>query len=120
MHEISVSAGGNTAVLLTSATSLLEPSPRFHINVGPHYVLRRPNAGDGWKNSRYEFLPIVDQQQAGKHLRFSGAPFAQRERMLKSMADGLLEGGALSPLSAALQTNDIVNGVGRKGGFRGQ
>jgi hypothetical protein len=117
MHELSLSAGGNTAVLLTSATSLLEPSPRFHINVGPHYVLRRPNAGDGWKNSRYEFLPMVDQQQAGKHLRFSGAPFAQRERMLKSIADGLLEGGTLSPLSAALQTNDVVNGVGRKAGF---
>ena len=38
MHQLGKEAGAGAAILLTSATSLLESSPRFHINVGPHYV----------------------------------------------------------------------------------
>ena len=117
MHSIGRMQGSGAAFLLTSATSLLESSPRFHVNVGPHYVLRRPNAGDGWAKSRYECLPLIDPQQAGKHLRFSGSKLSQRERILKSMADGLLDNGAMSKVSTAMSTNDLVDGVGRKVGF---
>lgn len=117
MHQLGKEAGAGAAILLTSATSLLESSPRFHINVGPHYVLRRPNAGDGWKNSRYEFLPLGDPQQPGKMLRFSGARLSHRERIIKAMVDRLLDGGGLSRAAAALAENDVVDGVGRKIGF---
>lgn len=117
MHALGVLNGGGAAFLLTSATSLLEASPRFHINEGPHYVLRRPNAGDGWQNSRYEFLPLTDPQQSGRHLRFSGSKLSQRERVLKSMASNLLDGGTLSPVANAMRTNDVVDGISRKAGF---
>lgn len=117
MHDLGKENGGGAAFLLTSATSLLEPSPRFHINVGPHYVLKRPNAGDGWLKSRYEFMPLPDPQQPGKMLRFSGARLFQRERVLKAMVDEILEGGVLSRAAAALSGNDVVDGVGRKLGF---
>lgn len=117
MRELGASNEGGAAFLLTSATSLLEPSPRFHINEGPHYVLRRPNAGDGWENSRYEFLALPDPLQSDRALRFSGAKLNQRERILKSMVDGLLDGGALSRATAVMATNDVVGGVERKIGF---
>ena len=117
MHELGVRNEGGAAFLLTSATSLLEASPRFHVNVGPHYVLRRPNAGEGWMNSRYEFMPLADPLQSGKHLRFSGSKIAQRERILKFMADGLLEGGSLSRVAGVMRHNDVVDGIGRKAGL---
>ena len=117
MHELGRSGGGGAAFLLTSATSLLEASPRFHINEGPHYVLRRPNAGLGWQDSRYEFLPLQDPHQSDKFLRFSGSKLSQRERVLKAMVDGLLDGGSLSRVSNAMRTNDVVDGVGRKIGL---
>lgn len=117
MHELGKSNGGGAAILLTSATSLLEASPRFHINVGPHYVLRRPNSGMGWRDSRYEFLPLQDPHQGGRFLRFSGSRLAQRERVLKAMVDGLLDGGTLSRAANAMRANDVVDGVGRKIGL---
>ncbi len=105
------------AVLLCSATSLLKQSPRFHINEGPHYVLRRPNAGHGWGDSRYAFTPIADPYQAGKFLRFSGAKFSSRDRALQGIVDGLLSGGPLSRVSTAIASNDVVEGVRRRAGF---
>ena len=117
MFELGRENGEGAAFLMTSATSLLELSPRFHINEGPHYVLRRPNAGHGWKDSRYEFAPLMDPHQPTRVLRFSGARLSQRERILKAMADRLLEGGVLSRAATALRENDVVDGVGRKLGF---
>jgi hypothetical protein len=117
MHVLGQESGSGAAFLLTSATSLLESSPRFHVNAGPDYVLKRPNAGNGWKESRYEFMPLSDPLQAGKMLRFSGARLSQRERVLKAMVDKLLEGGVLSVANSALRNNDVVNGLGRKLGF---
>jgi hypothetical protein len=117
MHTLMGAVQGGPAILMTSATSLLEPSPRFHVNVGPHYVLQRPNAGEGWKNSSYEFMPLPDPQQSGRHLRYSGAKLTQRERVLKAMVDGLLDNGSLSRIAIAMATNDVVEGVGRKVGL---
>lgn len=109
--------GGGMAVLMTSATSMLEQSPNFHVNIGPDYVLRRPNAGDGWAGSRYKFTPKNDPLNNSEPLRFSGAKLDQRERILKSMADQLLRGGQLSDVESAMRDNDIVDGVGRRAAF---
>jgi hypothetical protein len=117
MHELGMEDGEGPAVLLTSATSMLEMSPSFHVNIGPHYILNRPKAGDGWSTSHYRFLPQRDPLDERRYLRFSGAKMSQRERILKSMVDQLLRGGALSEVESALISNDVVDGVGRKVGF---
>jgi hypothetical protein len=116
MIELGRERGGGMAILLTSATSLLEQSPSFHVDVGPHYVLKRPNAGSGWENSRYFFWPKRDPH-TDKPLKFSGARMSQRERILKTMADQLLKGQMLSDVQSAINGNDVVDGVGRKVGF---
>lgn len=113
----SPTGNGGCAVLLTSATSLLEQSPSFHVHAGPHYVLQRPNAGTGWKLSRYRFLPLQDPSDVTRMLRFSGSRLADRERILVTMADQLLRGGPLAEVESALKTNDVVDAVGRKAGF---
>lgn len=117
MIDIGHERDGGMAVLLTSATSLLEQSPSFHVDVGPDYVLQRPNAGNGWANSRYRFHFKKDPQNPNIPLKFSGARMSQRERILKSMADQLLRGGIVSDVQNAINSNDIVNGVGRKAAF---
>ena len=117
MIDIGVEREGGMAILLTSATSLLEQSPSFHVAIGPDYVLRRPNAGDGWVNSRYCFFPKKDPQNSSTPLKFSGAKMSQRERILKAMVDQLLRGGIASDVQSAINNNDLVNGVGRKAAF---
>lgn len=109
--------GGGMAVLLTSATSMLEQSPSYHVGVGPHYVLQRPNAGDGWKRSRYTFLPLRDPHDGITPLRFSGARMSQRESILKTIVDQLLKDGTFSHVSNAIAENDVVDGMSRKAGF---
>lgn len=109
--------GGGMAVLLTSATSMLEQSPSYHVAPGPHYVLQRPNAGDGWKRSRYAFLPMRDPQDGVAPLRFSGAKMTNRDAILRAMVDGLLKDGMLSHVSTAIAENDVVDGIPRKVGF---
>lgn len=105
------------AVLLTSATSLLEDSPSYHIAAGPHYVLRRPNAGAGWADSRYFFLPLKDPNDDRQKLFFSGSRLSRREYVLKAMVAELLEGGRASKVESAIAQNDVVDGVGRKAAF---
>jgi hypothetical protein len=117
MHLLGMEDGEGPAVLLTSATSLLAASPSFHVNAGPHYVLNRPHAGKGWADSKYRFLPQRDPRDEHLHLRFSGARMSQRERVLKDMVDQLFRGGAMSEIESALQSNDVVESVGRKVGF---
>jgi hypothetical protein len=108
---------GGMAVLMASATSMLEQSPSFHVNIAPDYVLRRPKAGSGWDNSRYSFWPKKDPQNTVIPLRFSGAKMSQRERILKAMVDQLLRGGAASDVEVAIYNNDVVDGAGRKAAF---
>jgi RNAse (barnase) inhibitor barstar len=117
MIQVARDAGGDLAVLLTSATSLLEPSPSFHVSAGPHYVLQRPNAGSGWERSRYKFLPKKDPNDAATPLRFSGAPMARRDSILRSIVDELLRGGQLSDVASAIEENDVAGGVKRKAAF---
>lgn len=114
MIELGKERGGGMAVLMTSATSMLEQSPSFHVEAGPDYVLRRPNAGSGWEKSKYAFLPKKDPQNTQVSLRFSGAKMSQRERVLKTMVDQLLRHGNASDVEQAIRENDVVKGVGRK------
>ncbi|MFM0125528.1 ATP-binding protein [Paraburkholderia sp. RL18-101-BIB-B] len=116
MVEIGTERGNGMAVLMTSATSMLEQSPSYHVNIGPHYILRRPNAGSGWQKSKYHFLPKHDPRTQ-LPLRFSGAKLSQREQVMNTIADQLLRHGALSDVEQAIANNDIVNGVGRKAAF---
>lgn len=110
-------ANGGTAVLLTSATSLLGSSPSFHVDTGPHYVLKRPYAGEGWKHSQYRFNPVNDPHNNEKYLRFSGAPLHLRDQVLTDMVDQLLKYGENSEVSYAIKTNNIVEEVPRKAAF---
>ena len=75
-------ARGNTSFSMVARITAVSYT---HLDVYKRQVLRRPNAGDGWKNSRYEFLPLGDPQQPGKMLRFSGARLSHRERIIKAM-----------------------------------
>jgi hypothetical protein len=116
--EMSREDGGNgMAVLLTSATSMLENSPSFHIHSGPHYLLRRPNAGTGWERSRYHCLPMRDPRDATKALRFSGAPLARRDQIMRTMVDQLLKDGELGEVASAIADNDVSEGTTRKAAF---
>jgi hypothetical protein len=117
MRQLGLEAGDGPAVLMTSATSMLEQSPSFHVNYGPDYVLSRPNAGKGWESSQYRFIPQRDPLDDKRFLRFSGARMSQRERILKAIVDQLLRGGMLSEVEGALNGNDVIDGVGRKVGF---
>jgi len=117
MQALGLEEGQGPAILLTSATSMLRQSPSFHVDVGPHYVLNRPNAGSGWEKSQYRLLPQRDPQDERRFLRFSGSRLSQRDRILKAIVDQLLRGGALSEVEAAMTSNDFVDGVGRKVGF---
>jgi hypothetical protein len=80
------------AVLLASATSFLKESPTFHIPVGPDIVLRRSGADSGWRESEYVFAPPPDPDDPSRRLRFSGAPLARRERILRQMLDHWFSG----------------------------
>lgn len=94
LHELlrhDTDAGGPN-VLLTSATSFLENSPAFHIPVGPDYVLRRTRSDESWRASRYILRPIPDPQDPSRSLRFSGAQFEDRERVLRAMTDHFVRG----------------------------
>jgi hypothetical protein len=102
---------------MTSATSMLAPSPSYHIHEGPHYVLRRPNAGEGWSRSRYEFLPLKHPQDSRKTLFFSGSKLSQREAILQHMVDQLLADGGLGIVESAIAQNDGVGGVRRRAAF---
>lgn len=105
------------SVLLTSATSMLADSPSFHVDGGPHYLLRRPDSGQGWKNSRYRTVRLSWPGDPDRALRFSGARYAARDQVLRAMADGLLHGGEFGHLATAIAENDLKNGVGRRGAF---
>lgn len=104
------------SVLLTSATSFLEASPSYHVDIGPDYLLSRPNAGQGWQRSVYRCLPLAHPHRAGEFLRFSGVAIREREFVLEQMVDALLDADH-SPVEAALRGNDVEAGVHRRAAF---
>lgn len=121
LHEWCKSEDGTRsgpAVLLTSATSFLPPSPSHHIAVPPHYVLQRlePERPDVL-DSKYEFRPIRDGEGPdAEFLRYSGERSeATRLANLEKMAFSLLDGGPLgSQLARDCAQFDVRNGMARK------
>ncbi len=109
------------AVLLTSATSYLPPSPANHVAVTPSYVLRRLRPErDNAPPSRYAFRPIRDGQNPdAPFLRFSGEPSdSLRMASLEKMALSLLDGGPTeSQLARDIEQFDLRDGVARKAAF---
>ncbi|SOZ05406.1 ATP-binding protein [Cupriavidus taiwanensis] len=110
------------AVLLTSATSYLPPSPAHHIAVPPHYVLQRvsPERGDV-APSMYEFRPIADGHVSDSptFLRFSGERSdSVRMANLEKMAFALLDGGLTdSQLARDCDLFDVRHGIARRAAF---
>lgn len=106
------------AVLLTSATSYLPPSPSHHVAVLPSYVLQRLTPErDDTPASHYEFRPIRDGDGADAgYLRFSGERSdTARMASLEKMAFALLDGGPVnSQLALDCSRFDVRNGVARK------
>lgn len=94
LHELlrHDASGRGPNVLLTSATSFLADSPAFHVPVGPDYVLRRTSSDESWRESRYMLRPVRDPQNPGRALRFSGARYEDRERVLRAMTDHFVKG----------------------------
>ncbi|MFN4045620.1 hypothetical protein [Limnobacter sp.] len=116
MQRESQHNSGAMSVLLTSATSMLEPSPSFHVRFGPDYVLSRPNSGQGWNESKYYFFPLK-HPQTGRKLRFSGAPMDKKSSILCLMIDELLKNDDFSHVATFIKNNDVQDGQTRKAGF---
>ena len=109
------------AVLLTSATSFLPPSPAHHMAVTPHYVLQRLKPErEAAPASHYEFRPIKDQQaMETRFLRFSGERSESiRMANLKQMAFALLDSDPVnSQLARDCALFDVRDGIPRRAAF---
>lgn len=102
------------AILMTSATSFLEASPAYHINWGPHYLLKPRQTEHDPKNSIYRFKWLSDREHGDEPLRYSGAG-ELRERNLEKMVDALVRGGtAKSEIYKSIRNFDGRDGVYRK------
>lgn len=124
MHQWVTAADGQKtgpAVLLTSATSFMPASPSYHIDVGPHYLVKRADVATAGDESRYVFRPIPTDDQLGGsgHLRFSGQKSeSTRLRVLEKMAEALLSGAkGHSQLEIDCSRFDVRYGMARKAAF---
>ncbi|MBO1348190.1 MAG: hypothetical protein EBE86_012725 [Hormoscilla sp. GUM202] len=102
------------SILMTSATSFLEASPAYHVNVGPHYLLKPRAPGRDSQNSVYRFKWMCDRSRGDEPLRYSGAG-ELRERNLLAMVDELLQGGMTkSEAYKSIHNFDRQEGIYRK------
>lgn len=104
------------AVLLTSATSFLEPSPTYHIDSGPHYLLRPKEAEHDASRSVYRFKWIPDREHNDDPLRYSGAGEMAAGNLTK-MVEALVRNGRKSEVYKSIQNFDVRRGVARKAAF---
>ncbi len=111
------------AVLMTSATSYLEASPAYHIDVAPDYLLKpKPDeekeSQKDRDKSKYVFLRFQDKdiKHEFRPLRYSGAGEARNENLLK-MVDKLVENGDNSEVWKAIRNFDVRKGIHRKAAF---
>jgi hypothetical protein len=102
----------NPAVLMTSATSFLEFSSAYHLQIKPNYLLK-PQKKQHSTNSEYTFLPLSDQERGGIPLRYSGAG-ELRNRNLEKMIDQLLKDGDNSYIYKQRNKLDTNNNIKRK------
>jgi hypothetical protein len=102
------------AILMTSATSFLEASPAYHINSGPHYLLKPRQTEHDPKNSVYRFKWLSDRERGDEPLRYSGAG-ELRDRNLEKMVDALVRGGTTkSEIYKSIRNFDVRDDVYRK------
>jgi hypothetical protein len=118
------------AVLMTSATSFLEPSPAYHVDIGPHYVLKPHPNGEANEveqppeesdkprdQSRYVFKWIPDRTHGDEPLRYSGAG-ELAARNLQRMVEELLRGNKeKSEVYKSINNFDVRWGIRRKAAF---
>ncbi|KKD39964.1 MAG: hypothetical protein WAN66_20505 [Limnoraphis robusta] len=102
------------AILMTSATSFLEASPAYHINWGPHYLLKPRQTEHDPKRSVYRFKWLSDRERGDEPLRYSGAG-ELRDRNLEKMVDALVRGGTTkSEIYKSIRNFDLREGIYRK------
>ncbi|WP_449420368.1 pPIWI_RE_Z domain-containing protein [Phormidium nigroviride] len=102
------------AILMTSATSFLEASPAYHVNSGPHYLLKPRQTEHDPKRSVYRFKWLPDREHRDEPLRYSGAG-ELRDRNLKKMVDVLVQRGTTnSEIYKSIHKFDVREGIYRK------
>lgn len=109
------------AVLMTSATSYLEASPAYHIDVYPDYLLKPKDKEENTEYivpSEYTFLRLKDKDIKHEYrpLRYSGGGEARDQNLLK-MVDQLVENGKNSEVRKAIRNFDVRKGIHRKAAF---
>ena len=102
-------------VLMTSATSYLEASPAYHINVYPDYLLKPKTNQHSSESSRYYFQCFYDKNKNNEPLRYSGAG-ELRERNLLKMVDELVQ-GEHPEIIKSIRNFDVRDGIHRKAAF---
>lgn len=115
-HRLLDADGGvpGPAVLMTSATSFLEASPAYHVDAGPHYVLKPRTPAHDTSRSTYRFKWIPDRQKYDAPLRYSGAGDLAA-RNLEQMVDALARGGMeKSEIYKSIRNFDVRDGIPRK------
>lgn len=121
-HRLLTDDGGRSgpAVLMTSATSFLEPSPAYHVECGPHYMLRASTGkqqSEAILSSRYSFKWFPNPEKNDEPLRYSGAG-ELASRNLELIVDALVRGGEeKSEVYKAINYFDIRDGIRRKAAF---
>jgi hypothetical protein len=105
-------------VLLTSATSFLEDSPAYHINVAPDYLLQPPKQErqDSQGKSRYVFKWLSNSDQPDQPLFYSGGRDL-RNRNLNLMVKALVENGKNCEVLKTIRNFDVQHGIYRKAAF---
>lgn len=101
------------AILMTSATSFLEASPAYHIDAGPHYLLKPRKSEHDAERSVYRFKWFPDRERGDEPLRYSGAGDL-RDRNLERMVDALVRRGTNSEIYKSIENFDKKDGIRRK------
>lgn len=107
------------AILMTSATSYLEASPAYHVDVYPNYLLKPKGKEDKSNSSnvsQYYFQYFCDKKRNNEPLRYSGAG-ELRNRNLEEMVRKLVENGDNSEVNKSIRHFDVKHDIHRKAAF---
>ncbi len=118
-HRLLAADDGQTSptILITSATSFLQASPAYHINVDPHYLLKpRQPENNKSAESIYRFKWFSDSQRGDQPLLYSGAGDRDiQKRNLERMVDALVKGGTTkSEIYKSIRRFDVKFDIHRK------
>lgn len=113
------------AILMTSATSFLETSPAYHIDAGPHYLLRPHCEQIGQESestkragtrdrTRYVFKWLTDRTRGDVPLRYSGAGDLALRNLEQMLAELVRGGREKSEIDKAIRNFDVRFGIPRK------